>query len=141
MKNAAFVMSATLVLLMGSQNCLFSQKIATWKGGTPGNVHAWNCASNWKEGRVPNEFSDVVIANDQGQSGNYTPMITCAAGQVNSLTITPGSSLDIATTGSLVVLDRAEIGDNTYILNAGMLVLPDNGHQAAATRAVVSSTK
>lgn len=40
---------------------LLAQKIATWKGGTPGRSTQWDCPTNWKEGRVPDEFSTVFI--------------------------------------------------------------------------------
>lgn len=136
MKNAAFVMSAVLVLLTGSQNLLSAQKTATWEGGTPGNSNAWNCPSNWKEGCVPNEFSDVIIANDPGHSILWTPVINNDAAQINSLTITAGSSLDIGKNGCLEVLSNSEISPGAHIFLKGALRLPAESEHSSGLAAI-----
>ncbi|MCO6462075.1 MAG: hypothetical protein J5I59_11780 [Saprospiraceae bacterium] len=50
------------------------QKITEWRGGTPGRERDWNCSKNWSHGKVPDEFSDVIIS-DCSSRGNFYPVI------------------------------------------------------------------
>lgn len=57
----SLVVTVLLILINFS---IYAQRTATWKGGQAGRSSDWNCATNWKEGRVPDEFSNVHrIAN------------------------------------------------------------------------------
>lgn len=123
MKNASFLFAATLILFFGFQISLYAQKAATWKGGAPGRSNDWACASNWKEGRVPDEFSDVLIP-DISTAGGFQPIVRHTAGGVNSLTILPGARLRIEAGGSLDVFESLEIIANGSILNYGHLNMP-----------------
>jgi hypothetical protein len=71
MKNAFFSCIAILILFFGFQVSLYAQKTATWKGGTPGRACDWECATNWKEGRVPDEFSNVIIPDVSTSTFSY----------------------------------------------------------------------
>lgn len=122
MKNAFFAASATLFFFMIHISA-GAQRVATWKGGTPGRTNDWALASNWKEGRVPDGFSDVVIA-DVSSTGGFQPVIRIAVEGINSLTILPGARLRIETSGSLDVFEPLEIIAGSSILNYGLLNVP-----------------
>lgn len=81
-----------------------AQKTATWKGGTPGRKSDWNCPSNWKDGRVPNEFSAVVIPDVSTNTFAY-PVIEEGEIEVQSLYTAPGARLTIKNKARLVVLE------------------------------------
>jgi len=69
-----------------------AQKTATWKGGTAGRKSDWNCPTNWKEGRVPNEFSNVLIPDVSTSTFSY-PVIRQGTVEVASLEYAPGAKL------------------------------------------------
>ena len=123
MKNASFFFAATLILFFGFQISLNAQKTATWKGGFPGKTTEWTCAANWKEGSVPDVFSDVVIP-DVSTAGGFQPVIRYVAIGVNSLTLLPGAQLRIEASGSLEVFESFEIIANGSIQNNGQLNIP-----------------
>lgn len=122
MKNVSFSVCATLILMIGFQLQAGAQKTATWKGGTPGRSNDWSCATNWKEGSVPNEFSDVLIPQYVERSAQ--PVIGKQVDGVNSLTILPGASLRIERTGALEVFETLETFANNAIQNYGQLDMP-----------------
>jgi len=99
MKNAFFSCIATMILFFGFQVSLNAQKTATWKGGTPGRTSDWECATNWKEGRVPDEFSCVIIPDVSTSTFSY-PVI---AGEVEI------QSLLCASSARLTVMDNASL--------------------------------
>ena len=96
-------MKPTLLILLSliSLNC-FSQITSTWRGNTPGKETDWNCASNWSNNFLPDEFTDVVIPVDISITYNY-PVINSEA-EINSLSVWPGASLTIKN-GSLTIHD------------------------------------
>ena len=87
----------------------FSQKIATWKGGTPGKAADWNCAANWKEGRVPDEFSQVIIP-DVSTSGFSNPTLISGEAEIWSIQIHSGASLRIGRGARLIAQEQEEHG-------------------------------
>lgn len=119
MRKSFQMFAATLILAAGFHMSLQAQKTATWKGGAPGRNNDWNCAANWKEGRVPNEFSDVLIFKC-----DTPPVISRRVAGVNALTLLPGAQLCIEKAGVLVVFDRVEIHDGSHIQNKGVLNMP-----------------
>lgn len=133
MKNASCFFAAMMILSFGFQISVSAQKPATWKGGTPGNSADWNCASNWKEGRVPNEFSDVCIPDVSTASG-IQPVVRCSVAGVNSLTILSGACLRIEKTGVLDVYGWTEIFDASSIQNSGTFRLPQGNVSLAEKR-------
>ncbi len=105
MRNIFFV--AAIILI--SQTALLAQKTATWKGGTPGKPAEWNCASNWKEGRVPNEFSQVIIPDVSASTFN-NPVLASGEMEVWSILIHSGASLRISKNARLIALEQEEHG-------------------------------
>lgn len=79
-----------------------AQKIATWKGGAPGHATDWNYPANWEEGRVPNEFSWVIIP-DVSTSTFSNPVLNDGAVEVWSLQIFSGATLHIGRAARLMV--------------------------------------
>lgn len=122
MKNA-LVSLAVATFSFFLHTTLSAQKTATWKGGTPGRAQEWTCAANWKEGRVPDEFSDVVIPDVSG-IGGFQPVIRGAAISVNSISILPGAVLRIEKTGALDVFESLETIATGALQNNGLLHAP-----------------
>ncbi|MEY3241994.1 MAG: hypothetical protein RIR11_3433 [Bacteroidota bacterium] len=119
MKN--FFFFAAIILI--SQTSLLAQKSTTWKGGTPGKPSDWNCASNWSDGRVPNEFSDVTIPN---VSIEIYPVIKNNVEDINALFLMSNTHIKIEKKGALTVSERVEIAAGVKIDNLGKLDLPTN---------------
>lgn len=119
----AILKNTMLLLVLGLPSALSAQKQATWKGGAPGRSTDWNCSANWKEGRVPNVFCDVVIP-----VVDFIPHIRIEADGINSLTLMPGAELCIEKSGVLEVLGWLNLFGASKIQNAGKLLLPENSH-------------
>lgn len=122
MKNA-IVYFATFNLLFISVQSLCAQKIATWKGGTPGRPAEWNCPANWKEGRIPNEFSKVIIP-DVSTNSFHNPALNEGEVEVWSLQILSGAMLHIGENASLIVIEqdsRAFITFGEGIIQSGSI--------------------
>jgi len=95
-----------MLLLCLAQGYSNAQKIATWKGGTPGRNTDWNCPGNWKEGRVPNEFSNVVIPDVSTWTFSY-PVIRKGTVEISSLQCAPGAKLTLLGNAKVIELDSA----------------------------------
>ncbi len=106
MKNASFSFVALLIVLFGFQTSLSAQKTATWKGGTPGRSTDWNCPTNWKEGRVPDEFSAVIIPDVSTSTFSY-PMIQEGTVEIFSLECATNAKLNTYGNARVVVLNAA----------------------------------
>jgi hypothetical protein len=104
MKNSMLISAATIILCFGFQVALSAQKTATWKGGTPGRVSDWNCATNWEEGRVPDEFSSVFIPDVSTSTFNY-PIIKNEVVEIASLQCAPAAKLTLLNHAEIIVLD------------------------------------
>lgn len=139
MKNASFLSAAILILFFGFQVSLHAQKATTWKGGTPGRGTDWTCAANWKEGRVPNEFSDVLIPDVSSTTG-FLPVIRTEVASVNSLTILSGGHLRIEMAGRLEVFGAVEIFGSGSIRNTGSLQAPQYGRDLTQEHPMAAST-
>ncbi len=105
MRNILFFAAFILI----SQTALFAQKTAIWKGGTPGKATDWNCAANWKEGRVPNEFSQVIIP-DVSSSTHSNPVLTNGEVEIWSILIHTGATLRIGKNARLIATEQEERG-------------------------------
>lgn len=122
MKNSAFFLAlATTVTFFLFENGAFAQMKNTWKGGTPGRPTDWNCASNWLENRVPNEFSDVFVS-DVSTSTFAAPVISSGDFEVNALFVAKDAKLSIEATASLTVLETVKGVDPSDF--EGKLILP-----------------
>ena len=130
MKNAIATIALFICCFTFSAN---AQKSATWKGGAAGRSNDWNCAANWKEGRVPDEFSDVLIP-DVSTSGNFQPVVFEETDAVHSLRILSGATLRIAAKGALEVLEPLEsITENSLQIQGRLnAVVPHRLHNATA---------
>ncbi len=121
MKKSIVCFAATLLLV--SVHALCAQKIATWKGGTPGRPAEWNCPTNWKEGRTPNEFSQVIIP-DVSSSTFHNPVLKEGEVEIWSLQILSGAMLHIGENASLIVIEqdsRAFIAFGEGIIQSGSM--------------------
>lgn len=103
------------------QLCLFyyglslnAQTTATWKGNKPGQPTAWDCAANWREGRVPNAFSQVVIPAGVAAY----PVIKDAIGPIDALLVESGASLTLQQNGFLCILNETGRFDGMLVLGA-----------------------
>jgi len=116
MKNV-LILFATITFLCGFQTSLSAQKTATWTGGTPGRPFEWNCAANWKEGRVPNEFSRVIIPDVSTSTFSY-PALSGGEVEIWSLQILSGARLKIGRNARLIVTeqDSREFAADSVIL-------------------------
>ncbi len=129
MKIALFIIS--IFLFSGSPISLFSQKTATWQGGAPGRPTDWNCAKNWKEGRVPDDFSNVIIPG-VSTTTCASPVISGGKVEVNALFLTSSATLTIKTGGQLAVFDNViGIEHGTLILKGKLIIL--NGKDETMT--------
>ena len=107
MKNAVFFFATVMTLLFASSTSLCAQKTATWKGGTPGRPNEWKCSTNWKEGRVPDEFSRVLIPDVSSSTFHY-PVLHEGEVEVWSLQILSGATLRIGKHANLILLEQEE---------------------------------
>jgi len=101
------LLSAALIFAFATNT--LAQKVATWKGGAPGRPADWYCPSNWEEGRLPNEFTQVVIP-DVSASGSNAPVLASGEVEIWSLSLQNGASLRIARNAHLTVLEQEEHG-------------------------------
>lgn len=99
MKNALFFAVPFALLL--AQTTLAAQKTATWKGGAPGRSTDWMCAANWREGRLPNEFSTVIIPDVSTGSQAY-PIIRSGEVEVLSVEVQLSAMLTLNAAARLV---------------------------------------
>ena len=90
MKNTLLFLATAITLLFGCQVTLNAQKTNTWKGGTPGRVNDWYCATNWSNGAVPNEFSNVVIP-DVSATAHAAPVLLKGEAEINALLLHSGA--------------------------------------------------
>jgi len=115
----AHLLSAALIFAFNTGS--FAQKIATWKGGTPGKPTDWHCPSNWKEGKLPNEFSQVIIP-DVSTNGFSNPVLASGEVEIWSILIHSGASMQIGKNARLIALAQEEHGTLAWgegILRAG----------------------
>jgi hypothetical protein len=81
-----------------------AQITATWKGGTPGKTTVWNCPTNWVEGRVPNEFSNVVIQDVSTSTFSY-PVLNEGTVEIASLQCASNTRLTTLGNARVIFLD------------------------------------
>ena len=89
-----------------------SQTTATWMGGTPGKTSDWNCATNWKEGRIPDENTQVIVPSDL----IFYPVIMSDVQDIDALLVAGGAKLTIHNGASLKVLGATHRLDRITVL-------------------------
>lgn len=114
-----------LVLFLGFNFTLSAQTTAVWQGGKSGRTTDWNCPANWSEGRVPDEFTQVIIPT----GSNYYPVIYYAPTPIDALLMEAGAKLTIQNGARLAVLGETGIFNGVTILgqieNNGTLEIRD----------------
>jgi hypothetical protein len=112
MKN--LMQSATIfsAIFLGFSFALPAQTTAVWQGGKPGRTTDWNCPANWSEGRVPDEFTQVIIPT----GSNYYPVIYYASTPIDALLMEAGAKLTITDGAKLAVLGETGIFNGVTIM-------------------------
>ena len=78
-----------------------AQTTAIWVGGTPGKETKWNEAKNWSNYRVPDEFSNVIIKNNN--SGHQAQPVISGVVEVSSIEIQASACLTISDDGEIII--------------------------------------
>jgi hypothetical protein len=112
MKAITFFFVAVLALAYSQNQILTAQTTSTWQGGKPGRTNDWDCPANWKEGRTPNEFSQVVIPSGR----LFYPVITTPATPIDALLLEGDAALAIRKGGSLLILCETGRFDGVILL-------------------------
>lgn len=84
-----------------------AQITAIWKGGTPGKTTDWNCPTNWREGRVPNEFSNVVIPDVSTSTFSF-PVIKQGIVEIASIECASNARLTTLGNARVIYLDAPD---------------------------------
>lgn len=128
------IISLVVVLLSLTAFSGFGQISAQWKGGHPGRPKDWTCASNWSNNKVPNEFTDVIITEQDITYNNY-PEISKGLLDVRSLEIQNKAILVIDSNAQLNVHQKtASTIDLNRIIIKGKLKLEYKGQDILASR-------
>ena len=96
MKKVIVSIAATFILAVS----ISAQTTATWQGGKPGRTTDWNCAANWSEGRIPDEFTLAIIP----AGVEYYPVIKKEVMSIDALLMEAGTSLTLQNGAFLKVL-------------------------------------
>jgi hypothetical protein len=102
----------SIVLALVFSFSLSAQTTATWQGGKPGRTNDWNCSANWSNGRIPDEFTQVIIPS----SVKYFPVIQSAPGPIDALLLEDGTLLTIQDGAKLTILCETGIFDGVIVL-------------------------
>lgn len=109
-----------------------AQTTATWKGGKPGSATDWNCSANWSEGRVPDEFTQVVIPTGK----MFYPVIQNVSTVIDALMIEHGGTITIKEGAVLVILGETGRFDGLtlfgFIRNDGTFEIEEAVNTGAA---------
>jgi hypothetical protein len=107
MKNTMLYVAAALAFVLACPQILDAQKTNTWKGGTPGRAADWYCSTNWSNGAVPNEFSNVVVP-DVSTTTQAPPVLKAGRVEINALVLESGAHLTVGTSAQLTIFDYVE---------------------------------
>lgn len=99
MKNLIIIVIAYVAFNLSGE----AQISAYWVGGKAGRTKDWNCAANWSNNKVPNEFTDVFILNKESNS-NCFPEIIKGKFTIHSLNFEKGTHLKIHKEAILTIL-------------------------------------
>jgi hypothetical protein len=125
MKNLTFSIASILPLIIGLSLSLSAQTTATWQGGKPGRTTEWNCAANWSKGRIPDEFTQVIIP----AGAQYYPIIKNETTPIDALLMEGGAELTLHNGAILTVLGETGRFDGITIFgkitNNGTLEIGD----------------
>lgn len=134
MKHVTFFAATVLMLLCSFSVSLSAQKTATWKGGKPGRTTDWTCDANWKEGKMPNEFSQVIIPSDVA----FYPVITDEVPTIDALLLEGAATLTLKEDARLSILNATGLlgGMTIYgsLFNEGILEVNNSNLQTLAIK-------
>jgi len=111
MKHVTFF-AAVLMLLCSFNVSLSAQKTATWKGGKCGNPNDWNCDANWKEGKTPDEFSQVIIPSGR----TFYPVIKDEVPPIDALLLESDAKLTLMEDARLDILNENGMHNSLILL-------------------------
>ncbi len=80
-----------------------AQISAYWIGGKAGRTRDWNCAANWSNNKIPNEFTDVFLKDKESNSSLF-PEIVKGNVKIHSLSFESGTHLKIHKEAILTIL-------------------------------------
>lgn len=112
MKSVFLNSGAILVFILTINLPLFAQTTATWQGGKPGRTTDWNCAANWREGRAPDEFSQVIIPTGV----IHYPVLKDEVETIDALLVEGGAELTLKKNASLIILGETGRYDGLTLL-------------------------
>jgi hypothetical protein len=102
---------------------LIAQTTSTWQGATPGKAKDWNTASNWKENRIPDAYSMVIIPSER----QFYPILWMEVEPIDALLLEGGAALTLGEGGYLTILGESGRMDGMIlygtIQNKGVLEL------------------
>lgn len=101
-----------LALVLGFSFSLSAQTTTVWQGGKPGQTTNWNCPANWSEGRVPDEFTQVIIPTGT----HYYPVIQNTPTPIDALLMEAGAKLTIEDGVRFSILGETGIFDGIIVL-------------------------
>lgn len=123
MKSIFLNIAASIVFLFDFRISLSAQTTATWQGGKPGRSTDWNCPANWREGKTPDEFTQVIIP----AGTEYYPILKNEATPIDALLMEGGTELTLQNGSMLTVLGETGRFDSIIvfgkIINNGTLVI------------------
>lgn len=93
-------LTAIIMLMISLTAALSAQTTSTWMGGTPGRPTDWNCANNWKENRIPDENSQVIIPADR----QYYPVLKTEVDPIDALLVQSGAEITLTHSANLTIL-------------------------------------
>lgn len=102
-----------IFLSMISATSVFTQNQITWVGGTPGQETDWMTAKNWDQNKIPDEFSNVIIK--QNNSGHFSQPTLDQETVIASLELQSRAQLTIKKDGTLVI-------DGEAVYSEGILI-------------------
>lgn len=92
-----------ITLMICLSGTLSAQTTSTWQGGTPGKTTDWNTASNWKENRVPDAYSLVIIPSDR----QFYPVLGEEVEPIDALLLEGGAAMTLDQDGYLTILGES----------------------------------
>lgn len=138
MKNLSLVagLLSMLFITVCSQH-VTAQRSNTWLGGTPGMENDWNCPRNWSQGRVPDEFSDVIIP-DVSSTSLANPVIREGTCLLNSLMLQSKALLIVMKGAELIVFGEANGINRFNLLSDGPVIVIDEHNQQVELKTATS---
>jgi hypothetical protein len=111
-----------LLFFFFEQASLMAQIQTVWLGGTPGRETRWECSKNWKNNKVPDEFSDVLIP-DVSSGSLVFPELDDQTVAINSLRIEGGGRFVIGPHAVLTIYNGIFIPSEQSIVIQGSLFI------------------